>query len=391
LTQKTIFGTMIFIPMRQIVNTIRKAQLLLENLFHDVRLFTDFLWFYFKKKMHRAFFWFEKQKDILVKFLLMKRGRYNRPFLHLATMGVLGIGVLLGPFIADTYPIFSANAGAISKLPTTNSQEQAIEVDNNVFQTRESVKPRSQIMDYTVARGDTLSTIADKFGISADTIRWANSLTSDSVNEGDVLKILPVSGISYKVQSGDTVYSVAKKFGVDAQNIVNFPFNDYANPETFSLVAGQILIVPGGIQPSAQAAPQPAYYAKIPTNVVPSGGYSWPIFGIITQYPIWYHMAYDLAASVGTPIKSTKDGIVKEVVIGGWNYGYGTYVVVDHGDGYSSLYGHMSAVAVHVGQQVTGGVSVVGYIGLTGRTTGPHVHFEIRKNNITINPAIFVH
>ncbi len=372
------------------MHIFKGAQVFIQKRNHDLHLFADYLWFYFKKKLTRGFTWFENQKDFLVKFLLMKRGRYNRPFLHVATMGVLAVGVLVGPFIADTYPIFASTNSAINQLPTTHSGEQPISVDNNIFQTDVSQKPRDRIITYTVQRGDTISSIAEKFGISTDTIKWQNDLTSNTLNEGDTLEILPVTGIAYKVQSGDTVYSIAKKYGVDAQNIVNYPFNDYANPETFSLVVGQMLVVPNGVPPTEAPAKQ-VYLAQIPTNVAPSGGWNWPIYGVITQYPIWYHMAYDLAAPVGTPIKATKDGVVSKVVVGGWNTGYGTFVMVDHGDGYSSLYAHMEAVNVHVGESVVGGQTVVGFIGLTGRTTGPHVHFEIRKNDITINPAIFVH
>ena len=360
----------------------------------DARKFVDFLGFYLRKKLMHSLVGFEGQKDILVKFLLMKRGRYNRPFLHIATMGVLAAGVLVGPFLADTYPILTP-ANAISTLPSPAQQEQSIEADNTVFATNISQKPRDQVIDYTVQPGDTLSTVADKFGISVDTIKWANDLSSDTLTVGDTLKILPVTGVSYKVQSGDTIYSIAKKFSTNPQQIADWPYNEFANPETFSLVVGQMLIVPDGIQPSAvpsYGTGSEGYIAKAPTvNVVPSGGYSWPINGIVTQFPSWYHMAYDIAAPIGTPIVATKDGVVKEVFVGGWNYGYGTHVVLDHGDGYTSLYAHMSAVAVTVGQRVVGGSTVVGYVGLTGRTTGPHVHFEIRKNNVTLNPAIFVH
>ena len=361
----------------------------------DARKFSDFLVFYSKKKLLHSLIGFEGQKDILVKFLLMKRGRYNRPFLHVTTMGVLAVGVLVGPFLADTYPILTP-ANAISNLPSPAPQEQSIEASNNVFETNVSQKPRDQIINYTVQPGDTLSTVSDKFGISVDTIKWANDISSNMLTVGDTLKILPVTGVSYKVQSGDTIYSIAKKFSTNPQKIADWPFNPWANPETFSLVVGEVLIVPDGIQPSAIPSAGPGggdgYIARAPAvSVTPSGGYSWPINGVVTQFPSWYHMAYDIAAPIGTPIVATKDGIVKEVFVGGWNYGYGTHVVLDHGGGYTSLYAHMSAVAVTVGQRVVGGQTVVGYVGMTGHTTGPHVHFEIRKNNVTINPAIFVH
>src|SRR5438046_8819811 len=105
---------------------------------------------------------------------------------------------------------------------------------------------------------------------------------------------------------------------------------------------------------------------------------------------MWDHRALDINEPVRTPVVATKNGKVAEVYAGGWNWGYGTHVVVDHGDGSRSLYAHMSAVNVSVGSPVVGGQTVVGYVGLTGRTTGPHLHFEIRKNNVTVNPLSFL-
>ncbi len=334
---------------------------------------------------------FETYKNILVKFFMIKRGRYSRPFLHFATMGVLTIGVIVAPFLATTYPIFSQNATAAAQLSSPSAQ-QSINVDENVFQTNISQKPRDKVISYTVQRGDTISTIAQKFGISADTIRWANDLSDDSINVGDSLQILPVTGISYKVQSGDTVYTIAKKFATDPQKIVDFPFNDFANPETFSLVSGQMLIIPDGIQPSAQPFIQPqVYIAQGPSSTsFSASGFTWPVHGIITQFFSWYHGALDLAAPYGTPIIAAKSGVVAEANTGGWNYGYGNDVVIDHGGGYKTLYAHMEAVNVSPGQQVVGGSTVIGWIGLTGRTTGPHVHFEIRINDVTVNPLPYL-
>lgn len=333
---------------------------------------------------------FETYKNILVKLFMIKRGRYSRPFLHFATMGVLMVGVIVAPFLATTYPIFSQNTTvAALASPAT---EQSINVGENVFQTNVSQKPRDKIINYTVQKGDTISTIAQKFGISAETIRWANDISDDSINVGDSLQILPVSGIAYKVQSGDTVYSIAKKLATDPQKIVDFPFNDFANPETFSLVSGQILIVPDGVKPAVQQYYRPqVYIAQGPSSTsFSSSGFTWPVHGIVSQFASWYHEALDLAAPYGTPIVAAKSGVVKEANTGGWNYGYGNDVVIDNGGGYETLYGHMEAVNVSPGQQVTGGSTVIGWIGMTGRTTGPHVHFELRQGGTTINPLPFL-
>jgi murein DD-endopeptidase MepM/ murein hydrolase activator NlpD len=352
--------------------------------------FLDFLSHYLKARLVISSIAFEANKNILVKFFMIKRGRYSRPFLHLATMGVLTVGVIIAPFLASTYPVFSQNSSVSAKInsPTNSS----IAVGEDVFGTQISQKPRDKAITYTVQKGDTVSTIAQKFGISADTVRWANSLSDDNISVGDTLQILPVTGISYKVQSGDTVYSIAKKFATDPQGIVDFPFNDFANPETFSLVTGQMLVVPNGVKPSEQPFIQPqVYIAQGPSSTSLSGaGFTWPVHGLITQFASWYHEALDLAAPYGTPIVAAKSGVVKEANTGGWDYGYGNDVVLDNGGGYSTLYGHMEAVNVSVGQQVVGGSTVIGWIGMTGRTTGPHVHFEVRQNGVTVNPLPFL-
>ncbi len=333
---------------------------------------------------------FENYKNILVKFFMIKRGRYSRPFLHFATMGVLTIGVLIAPFLASTYPVFSQNAStsAIISSPSNSS----ITVGEDVFGTQISQKPRDKVINYTVQKGDTISLIAQKFGISAETIRWANNLSGDSIAVGDTLEILPVTGIAYKVQSGDSVYSIAKKFATDPQKIVDFPFNDFANPETFSLVSGQILIVPDGIKPSEQPyIKQRVYIAQGPSATsFSSAGFTWPVSGVVSQFASWYHMAIDITGSIGTPIVAAKSGVVIETNTGGWNYGYGNNVVIDNGGGYSSLYAHLEAVNVSPGQQVVGGSTVIGWLGMSGRTTGPHVHFEIRQNGTPVNPLPFL-
>lgn len=345
--------------------------------------FFSFLCFYLKQKLVFAYIFFEKYKNILVKFFMMKRGRYNRPFLHLTTLGVLSIGVISAPFLATTYPIFVLSSNNTLDTKTT---QRSISQEDNVFRTDVSQKPRDKIITYTVQKGDTISTIARKFGISGDTIRWENDLTNDNLNVEDALQILPVTGIAYKVQSGDTVYTVAKKFDTNAQRIVDFPFNDFANPETFSLVAGQILIVPDGIKPSDQPFMKQQVYIAYGPQTVSSSGFSWPVRGILTQLYSWYHQAIDIGASLNTPIYSSTNGKVIEVIVGGWNSGYGNTVVIDNGDGYTIRYSHMNDVDVRVGDSVEGGKTLIGSIGMTGRTTGPHLDFRVTLNGTYVNP-----
>ena len=302
-------------------------------------------------------------------------------------MGVLGVGVISAPFLASTYPVFSSNNPLASD---SASSQQSINVGDDVFQTDVSQKPRDKTLTYTVQKGDTVSTIAQKFGISQDTVRWANDSTNDSLNVGDTLKILPVTGISYKVQKGDTIYSIAKKYDTNAEKIINFPFNDFVNPETFSLVEGQMLVVPDGIKPSEQPfIKREVYIAQGPISVS-SAGFTWPLRGLITQSPVWYHMALDIAAPSGTPIITAKSGRVVEALGGGWNWGFGITIVVDNGDGYKTRYSHLSGLNAGVGDDVVGGKTVIGWNGSTGRSTGPHLDFRVIKNGIEINPLPYL-
>lgn len=349
--------------------------------------FCIFLAGYLRRKIITASIAFEKYKNRLVRFFMAKRGRYNRPFLHFATMLVLFIGVMIGPFLADTYPIFASNTQTVLGIDS-QSEEQSIEVGSDVFETKDSKKPRDKIITYTVQKGDTLSIIAKKFEVTTDTIKWVNDLKSDNLAIGDELKILPVTGMAHKVASGESIYSIAKKYDTEPQKIVDFPFNDFANPETFSLVVGQILIVPDGIKPSEKPnyiRRQPVYIASGPVTIS-SSGFTWPVRGGISQFATWYHMALDITSDLGTPVFAAHDGTVSKVSLGTWDYGYGNNVYIDGTAGAGSHYAHLSTVNVSAGQTVTAGKTVIGYVGLTGRTTGPHLHFEVSQNGSLLNP-----
>lgn len=361
---------------------------------HNGRVVGEFASFfsqYLKNHTLQTVDFLESTKDALVHLFSMKRGRYSRPFLHFATILVLGLGVMVAPLLADTYPLFASSAAGLDKTAQPNAQEQSIAVDTNVFQTQVSTQLRSKIITYTVEKGDTVSSIAQKFGISENTIRWENNLTDDGITVGDTLNILPVTGVAYKVQSGDTVYSIAKKFASDAQKIVDYPFNDFANPETFSLVVGQVVIVPDGVQQAAQSNYVAPSYAEVPQYTAPAtgGGFIWPIRGLLTQYFTLYHTGLDIAGSVGTPIYAAKAGVILESSCG-WNYGYGCHILMNNGGGFETMYAHMmQQPSVGVGQSVVQG-QLIGYRGNTGRSTGPHTHFEIRIGGHVVNPMPYL-
>lgn len=327
---------------------------------------------------------FEKSKNRLVKFFMMKRGRYARPFLHIAAMGVFMVGLIASPLIGESYPIFSQKT---QNTASAQTPQESIIVGDNVFATNVSQKPRDKIINYTVQKGDTLSTIARKFGISVETIQWENDISGENITVGDTIRILPVTGMAYKVGSGETIYTIAKKLDTDPQKIVDFPFNDFANPETFSLTVGQTLIVPDGVKPSEQPTyVRPAQPIYAGTSAVGATGFAWPIHGGISQYPSWYHMALDITDPYGTPILAATNGTVSSVSTGTYDGGYGNNVYIAAGNGISTHYAHMSSVYVSPGQSVVAGKTVVGAIGLTGRTTGAHLHFEVLVNGALVNP-----
>jgi hypothetical protein len=152
---------------------------------------------------------------------------------------------------------------------TFDPNASGISLDSLInFKTDISVKPRAETIEHEVQSGETLSTIGQKYDIDSDTIKWANSLTSESIKPGQKLKILPVSGVAHKVVSGDTLDSVAKKYSAEKQGIVDFPFNDIG--DDFRLAVGQTLIVPDGIPPEVKNPPKPKvtpqYIAKGVSN-----------------------------------------------------------------------------------------------------------------------------
>jgi len=340
-------------------------------------------------RVYRYFSKFELGKSKFVEKLYKGRGRLARPFVHSGMTGMVVLGVLIAPVVAPSFPGFSKDS--LSEVPSPSSILSSI-AEGEEITTEISEKPRAEIIDYVVQPGDTVSGIAKKFGISIDTIRWANDLTSVvSIKPGQVLKIPPVTGVIHKVKKGDTVYSIAKYYSTDPQGIVDYPFNTFVNDETFALAVGQILIVPDGVKPKEIPWSPGAYIAqKTPDagTVVASGKFVWPASGIISQGFRWYHKAIDIANRDLPPVLAADSG---KVLVAGWpdNVGYGNRVVIDHGNGFITLYGHLNRIYVVAGQTVKRG-DQIGQMGSTGRSTGPHLHFEIRQNGTLVNPLDFL-
>ncbi|MGD0328391.1 MAG: peptidoglycan DD-metalloendopeptidase family protein [Minisyncoccia bacterium] len=242
-----------------------------------------------------------------------------------------------------------------------------------------SSAPPGRISVYVVRSGDTLSEIADMFGVSINTIIWANNLSgANDVHSGDTLIILPVSGTERIVAKGDTLKSIAKKYGADANEIAQFNGLDSSAP----LAVGSTIIIPGGelsipapSSRSSRAAREPYLGGSGPEQ---ASYYSNPVPGAILTQGLHGWNAVDLGAARGTPIHAAADGtIIVARNNGAWNGGYGNYVVITHDNGTQTLYAHMTHSIVSPGQPVLSG-QIIGYVGSTGESTGPHLHFEVR-------------
>ncbi len=350
----------------------------------DLKEFLLFLKNYAKTRIVDFALGFENLKDIVVAFLLAKRGKYSTHFLNSSFFLLIAAAIIGGPTIAENNPLISSleqsssyQAGVVSYNPYENALSTVI-----------SAKPRDKIVDYEVLGGDTLASIGKKFDISVDTIKWANNLKTDTIKPGQMLKIPPVTGVVHKVASGDNVYSIAKKYSTDAQKIVNFPFNDFADLDTFSLTQGQILYVPDGVIEEEK----PKYIAQrtvtqIQAGVKGTSNFIWPASGAISQYPVWYHMAVDIENASAPPILAADTGTV--TYSGCLQWGYGCHIIVDHDNGYQSLYAHMSSLGVSAGEAVSQG-QTIGRMGSTGRSTGTHLHFEVRSGGTLLNPLNFL-
>lgn len=362
----------------------------------DFQSLLKFLVVYQSTKTKRVASRVESYKNISVDLLMHKRGRFQKHILHtsmvgLASIGFLSSGVIGGnSIVASTFPI---NQGTdVKTIQTFDPSSQGVTLGSFVkLETDVSDKMRSETIDYQVKGGETLSQIAQKFGISVDTIKWANNLDSvDDIKPGQDLKILPVSGVSYTVKKGDTLQDIAKKYSVDAQSIVDFPFNDIS--DDLQVTSGEVLILPDGTPPEAKATPKPQiqssnYSSKGSSRSysAPAGGsFIWPTtYVYISTYFSWWHPGIDLPNPAAPPIHAAAAGTV---TYAGWdNTGYGNLVVIDHGNGYTTRYAHQSHILVTVGQHVSQG-QVIGIMGSTGRSTGTHLHFEIRYNGVAINP-----
>ena len=232
-------------------------------------------------------------------------------------------------------------------------------------------KPSSdQISIYVVREGDTLSQIAEMYDVTVNTIKWGNDLPSNTLKVGQTLVILPISGVKHTVVKRDTIASVAKKYKGDTDEIM--AYNNLQKGD--SLAVGSIIIIPDG---EVVVSPSSIKWSGSSGLKEYSGYYLKPVARSIKTQGIHGYNGIDLAAPTGTPIMASADGQVIIARMGGWNGGYGNYIVVRHGNGTQTLYAHNSKNNVSAGDSVSQG-EVIGAVGNSGKSTGSHLHFEIR-------------
>lgn len=289
----------------------------------------------------------------------------------------------------------SAASRKTESADPTTIQENVIVKTNPADTTNFSKTGKTS---YEIKSGDTLSTIAFSFGISPSTIMMENKITATSVlKPGQKLVILPTTGVSYTVKSGDTSESIAAKYKISEDDLLDV--NDIELPDDITI--GMALVIPlNKVDLPASATPRfvnttsgkiALKQASAPANL--SAGllsFIWPTATrSITQGFGRSHNGLDISNSQKVAIYAAEDGFVE---ISGWQTGYGNTIIINHGNGFKTRYGHSSTLHVSAGDQVTKG-QIIATQGNTGRVrgiTGIHLHFEIMKNGARVNPLAYV-
>ncbi|MDR2767843.1 MAG: M23 family metallopeptidase [Treponema sp.] len=290
--------------------------------------------------------------------------------------------VVLVPFLiffavqAESSGPAAAGDGIGGRESVITAETASLETEG-LLEPEEFSQPRMLLFSsYTIKKGDVLSEVSRQFGLNDGTLISVNSIKNTrNVSIGLVLKIPNQDGITYTVKKGDTIASIAakNKIEVEAIKIVNELFSDQITPNT-------ALFLPGAVMP------------RVEEQEINGDLFIWPVRGRLTSFYGYrrspftggrsFHAGIDIAAFQDTPIKAAMAGRVHSI---GWDNTYGNFVVITHQGGYRTLYGHMSKTAAQNGAYVNVG-DVVGYVGSTGQSTGPHLHFTVYKDGATINP-----
>ncbi len=265
--------------------------------------------------------------------------------------------------------------------------------------TYEPALPTHDFAQHVVERGDTPNIVAEMYGIEEATLLWGNPDLSNEaqlLRVGITLTILPTNGVLHTVTTSDTVELLAEMYGVDPKTIIDYKDN-HLEKWPYRPVPGTQLFIPGGEKPylvwtweanSRRAQATASTYYDGPIVYAGVGRFVWPTDGWrLTQYYWWAHRAIDIGVATGHPVYASDGGTV---IYAGWStVGYGNHIVLDHGNGFQTLYAHLSAIYVVSGQFVGQG-TVIGASGNTGNSSGPHLHFEIRYGGSLLNPLDYL-
>jgi murein DD-endopeptidase MepM/ murein hydrolase activator NlpD len=314
----------------------------------------------------------------------------NAPGIGGARLGVVEAGVGLDIITFDDPEVaFAATLGGnVLVAPLTPLPAEDLPAGQTGLAQEGLTTPKPRI--YTIQPGDTLASIAEDNGLAVTTLQASNGLgSSATIKPGDHLTILPLDGVMHTVTSGDTVFALALKYDVTSEEIANY--NSLGDDGKLSL--GQKLIIPGGKIPVAttrRLANQPAPSSPDATpdpkpSSVPSAGqgWQWPTTTThLSQGFRWGHTGIDIDNRSRPAIYAALSGTVE---FAGWLGGYGNLLIVNHGNGIQTYYAHLQNMYVGKGSTVAKGEAIA-KMGSTGRSTGPHLHFEVRRNGQPINP-----
>jgi murein DD-endopeptidase MepM/ murein hydrolase activator NlpD len=298
-------------------------------------------------------------------------------------------------------PTETSDPGGEVPLPEFSNSASKIQaiVRQVSFTTNIPERPRYDVIEHEVVKGDSIFGIAAAYKIKPESMLWANYDTlkdnPDSLRIGMVLKIPPTNGVFYQWQEGDTLDTVAAKFKTQTDEIINWPGNnvDLVNPEP---TPGSYVMIPGGSREFVQWLIPDVGRGNSGTGNVGGGScgggpvgseaFVWPADNhTLSGNDYWPgHLGIDIAAGEGASVYASDSGVVTAAT-GGWNYGYGNYIMIDHGNGYITLYAHLSQINVVRCQSVYAG-NLIGLAGNTGNSFGAHLHFEVRLNGGFINP-----
>lgn len=331
-------------------------------------------------------------KDAIVKRMFWGRSTFYRSAFQFS-VGLLTIVIALGG-LAGRLNLFVPLGSETLEFPTEylgdadylNEGASIQAVVSNV-----SLSRGFDVQTYIVQKGDVLSAIAEKFGISTDTIRWSNGIIGDYLKVGQVLEILPINGVIHIVKGGDSISSIASKYQASEQDIYDINWLDSKD-----LKEDQELLVPDGRMPQPKPIIKPTVVAAptyIPLPPVSSGGagggtgsFIRPCAGQITNWFSAWHGGVDIGHAGGTTIMAADSGVV---TMARWYGAGGLQIMINHGNGFITIYAHHSAIYVKEGQNVTKG-QPIGYMGCTGRCTGTHLHFGVQRNGVWVNPLSYV-